>query len=43
MLQAGKMKEITDELINWDIYIYIYITALQEIRWNGSGWTDRKK
>ena len=33
MLQAGKMAEIADELLKYDLDI----TALQEIRWKGYG------
>jgi len=33
MLQAGKMAEITDELLKYDLDI----TVLQEIRWKGYG------
>jgi hypothetical protein len=32
------MNEIAEELIKWDIHI----TAVQETRWNGSGWIDKK-
>jgi hypothetical protein len=39
MLQAGEIQEITDELIKWNIHI----TALQETRWNGNGWIEKKE
>jgi hypothetical protein len=38
MLQAGKIKEMTEKLIKWDVHI----KAIQEIRWNGSGWLVKK-
>ena len=39
MLQAGKMKETTDELIKWDMHI----APLQETRWNGIGRLDKEE
>ena len=38
MLKAGKIKEMAEKLIKWDVHI----KAIQEIRWNGSGWLVKK-
>jgi hypothetical protein len=38
MLQAGKLHEIADELIKYNMQI----TALQEVRWAESGWIRKK-
>jgi hypothetical protein len=39
LLHAGKMKEVTVELIKRNLNI----TALQVKWWNGNGWIDKKK
>jgi exonuclease III len=39
MLQAGKLHEIADELIKYNMQI----TSLQEVRWVESGWIRKKK
>jgi hypothetical protein len=38
MLQAGKLHEIADELIKYNMQI----TAQQEVRWAESGWIRKK-
>jgi hypothetical protein len=38
MSPAGKMTEMAEELMRWNIPI----TAVQEIRWNRNGWIDKK-
>jgi len=39
MLQARKMMEIAEELQKWEIDI----TAIQEVRWKGSGKINKPK